>query len=693
MKNLCRTRSVFGIACHAVAFCIGGSIFGLIAPAPSSPAQAARSDSQQKNGVITFAERVAFQYAIEEVCWRHRIWPNENPGPKPGLDQVVSRTQIERKVEDYLRDSELLADQWQWSITPDQLQSEMDRMAAHTKQPDVLRELFAALENDPFVIAECLARPILSERLVADFLGQEKTRRFESARTETVRAPLATTLAGPPYVLPKILSAESPCTDDTWTATSTIGALSPRFGHIAVWTGIEMIVWGGSDGGLNNLNSGGRYNPSTDSWTTSSISNVPSGRRYPKAVWTGSEMIVWGGYFYDGANHYLNTGGRYNPNTDSWTATSTNNAATSRAYHTAVWTGSEMIVWGGYGSSGIVITGGRYNPSTDSWTATNTANVPTGRYRHTAVWTGNEMIVWGGTDGFPDELNTGGRYNPGTDSWTAASTVNAPSYRDSHTTVWAGSEMIVWGGVAYPVGPLYSGGRYNPGTDSWAATNTTSAPAARVDHTAVWTGSEMIVWGGSSNSGYQNTGGRYCVQPQGPMVQSAVSRKTHGSAGTFDVNLALSGTPGIECRAGDATNDYTMVVTFLANVSVNGSPQAAVTAGSGTVGSGGVSNGGIVTISGNVVTIPLTNVANAQTIDVTLNSVNGSTNITIPMSVLIGDTNANGTVNAADVAQTKGRLGQTVVAANFRSDVNGNGSINAGDTAIIKQNSGTSLPP
>jgi Dockerin type I domain len=209
----------------------------------------------------------------------------------------------------------------------------------------------------------------------------------------------------------------------------------------------------------------------------------------------------------------------------------------------------------------------------------------------------------------------------------------------------------------------------------------------------VWTGNEMIIWGGLDDGNIlQDTGGRYCAQPSAPIVQSAVSRKTHGGAGNFDVNLPLSGTPGIECRAGGATNDYTMFVTFLANVSVNGSPQAAVTAGSGTVGSGGVSNGGMVTISGNVVTIPLTNVGNAQTINVTLNSVNGSTNIIIPMSVLVGDTNANATVNAADVAQTKSRLGQTVDATNFRSDVNANGSINAADTAVIKGHLGTGLP-
>src|SRR5690349_16079253 len=83
---------------------------------------------------LSFAERVAYQYAIEEVYWHHRTWPKENPGRKPTLDQVMSRADVERKVEDYLRNSQLLADQWR-PITSDQLQAEIDRMGSHTKQP------------------------------------------------------------------------------------------------------------------------------------------------------------------------------------------------------------------------------------------------------------------------------------------------------------------------------------------------------------------------------------------------------------------------------------------------------------------------------------------------------------------------------------------------------------------------------
>ena len=139
---------------------------------------------------------------------------------------------------------------------------------------------------------------------------------------------------------------------DSWTATDVADAPSPRNLHTAVWTGGEMIVWGGivpfSIDPAFFTNTGGKYDPSTDSWTaTTHDERARRDESFTTAVWTGSEMIVWGGYSYDGADHYWNTGGRYNPGTDSWVATSTTNAPVGREAHTAVWTGSEMIVWGG----------------------------------------------------------------------------------------------------------------------------------------------------------------------------------------------------------------------------------------------------------------------------------------------------------------------------------------------------------
>ena len=686
--------------------------------------------------VLSFQQRVAYQQAIEEVYWRHRIWPKERPDPKPSLDAVMSQAKLEKKVAGYLRKSQMLDDYWQQPITAEQLQAEMDRMAQHTKQPEVLRELFAVLGNDPLVIAECLARPVLSERLqfAAVEWRKEPLESWGAGAQNQMPNVVATATAN--YTLPAISDQPSGCIDDSWTATSLTNEPSARELHTAVWTGSEMIVWGGADP-TKTFNFGGRYNPSTDSWTATSTTNAPAGRYDHTAVWTGSEMIVWGGY--DRIN-YFNTGGRYNPSTDNWTATSTTNAPTTRYLHTAVWTGSEMIVWGGEVVSSASNTGGRYDPGTDSWRATSTMSAPSARVLHTAVWTGGEMIVWGGA-GDSGDLNTGGRYNPGTDSWTATSTTNAPTDRAFHPAVWTGGEMIVWGG-ARPSGYLNTGGRYNPGTDSWTVTSTTNAPTGRAYHPAVWTGSEMIVWGGQDenfvllNSGGRynpatdswaptttpnapggrlshravwtgremvvwggrgngfelNTGGRYCAQPSTPIVQNAVSRKTHGNAGSFGVDLPLSGTPGIDCRRAGAASDYTIVLTFLANVSVDGNPQAAVTSGIGAIGSGGLSNGGVVITSGNVVTIPLTNVANAQTINVTINNVNGPTNVTIPMSLLIGDANGDGFVNSGDAQQTHNRSNQATDATNFRSDVDADGFIDSVDTTVVRARSGTALP-
>src|SRR6267378_2346884 len=133
---------------------------------------------------LTFAQRVSYQRAIEEVYWRHRIWPKQHPDPKPSLDAVMSQAHLETKVQDYLRKSQLVTDQWQWPITASELQAEMERMAAHTKQPEVLREVFKALGNDPFVIAECLARPALAERNLAVVAPRTQPMELSRARVE-----------------------------------------------------------------------------------------------------------------------------------------------------------------------------------------------------------------------------------------------------------------------------------------------------------------------------------------------------------------------------------------------------------------------------------------------------------------------------------------------------------------------------
>jgi N-acetylneuraminic acid mutarotase len=305
---------------------------------------------------------------------------------------------------------------------------------------------------------------------------------------------------------------------DSWTATSKTGAPSARRRHSAVWTGTQMIVWGGPD------NKGGRYNPATDTWTATSRSNAPSARDSHVAVWTGSLMLIWGG-FGGGVSSALGNGARYNPSTDTWTDMAAS-PISARAISSFVWTGSRLIIWGGQDNrsdltAGFWHDGAKYNPSTDSWVAISTVNTPGYKAGASAVWTGIEMLVWGG-NGFeyyggpgPFVSSMGARYNSAADTWSAMNTSGAPFERESHTAVWGGSRMIIWGGshpgLGGDVQPLGPGGRYDPATDSWAGTASSGAPVARYGHTAVWTGSRMIIFGGVGDQGFLDDGSRYDV--------------------------------------------------------------------------------------------------------------------------------------------------------------------------------------
>jgi len=601
----------------------------------SSHPSAAAASSSVRVRELSLEERVRYQWAIEQVYWEHKLWPSQNQEPKPRLEDVLPLPALRRKIEDTLRKSSALEQRYNHIITAVQLQAEIDRMANQTRQPDLLAELWRVLGNDPYLIAECLARPMLVDRLIQNWYGsdeqvhQELKARAESAlnkypftaqmrqlggeysESELVRTEATPTPAGPAseasitrlsatewdqaisklesafadqgaeyraecltcsnkevmnlapraavpldrvsalqeenqrfyvtavlsrssdrvkvarvewpktnfdqwwdasrnqfetntqtaahtYQLPAI--SQTGCVDDTWKQTK----LLPEgiFGSKAVWTGTEMIVWGGG------VDTGARYNPATDTWTTMSLTNAPFRRNSHTAVWTGTEMIVWGGCNTTGHLCGENSGGRYNPVTDTWRPTTTANAPGARRWHTAVWTGSVMIVWGGCvpgfdGRCPTINSGGIYNPATDSWTPTTLVGAPSPRALHTAVWSGSVMIIWGAAGD-----STGGRYDPATNTWMPTSTINVPSARSGHTAIWGGTEMIVWGGLS---GTAFSdGGRYDPSADLWTPTSTAGAPTARYNHSAVWTGSEMIVWGGSETGpGLFNSGGRY----------------------------------------------------------------------------------------------------------------------------------------------------------------------------------------
>jgi len=301
-------------------------------------------------------------------------------------------------------------------------------------------------------------------------------------------------------------------TTNTWTAVNPSGSPSARYNHSAVWTGTEMIIWGGYNGSCY-LGDGGRYNPTTDSWSPIASTSALSERFNHAAVWTGSLMVVFGGY--NGV--YLNSGATYDPTTGVWAAMTTSNAPSVRQYQAAVWNAvtSEMLVWGGYNGSSALADGAAYKPSTGVWSAMSTTNAPSARYLHAAVWSGTEMLVWGGYTGSGD-VATGAKYNPSSKVWTTMSTTNAPVARDSHSAAWNGSGMLVWGGGTTTVSgsvttttALSDGSLYNPTSNTWSTTSATSTPAARYGHSAIWSGTEMILWGGGNGYSYFADGARY----------------------------------------------------------------------------------------------------------------------------------------------------------------------------------------
>jgi len=670
---------------------------------------------------LDLEQRVNAQRAIEEVYWRHRIWPEQNPQPKPPLSAVLPDESIRQRVEDDLRKSKALELYWSYPLTADAQQAEMDRMARESRDPALLKELFAALGDDPHIIAECLVRPRLADHLLRSWFSRDQrvhgplrsrvedlasrmssvadlrnlgghytettwkaapssgnghtgevspyesvpsplksgapdgpvvirweewptltkrlhegldvrtvqeddqsfsisavvretgasvtvgTARFAKEPFDTwwlrVRSSIPAEAADSGETFHQVIPGSAPCTDDTWVGTKW-GAPHDRFGHRAVWTGSEMIVWGGTSNHNSENADGGRYDPATDTWMPMRLDATTAYSRVNfTMVWTGTEVIVWGG-----SSTYSvlpnGAGGRYNPQTNSWLAVSSGaNNPGVRENHTAIWTGTEMIIWGGSGNGpGCVsycISGGRYNPGTDSWLPTSTGSgLPSGRKEHTAIWTNGKMIIWGGTDGF-NATNTGSAYSPATDSWTALSTTGAPLARSLHTAVWTGSEMIIWGGRGTNLSALKTGGRYKPSTNTWTPTNSTSpnVPAARYDHEAVWTGTQMIIAAGGLTSG-----GRYTPSTDSWTTTSTTNAAATGRAVWTGSEMILwggrdpvySNTGG---RYNPATNIWTPTVVNVGLPTSVSSPRAVWTGAEMIVGGSGTSRYDLATNS------------------------------------------------------------------------------------------------
>jgi hypothetical protein len=284
---------------------------------------------------------------------------------------------------------------------------------------------------------------------------------------------------------------------------------------IIVWSGTEFILWGGGYRGYNCVasfcqytsltNKGLRYNPTSNTWSQISLTNAPVARYKHKAVWTGTEVIVWGGKnkLSDSLSSFENTGGRYNPATNTWQPLSIPPSFDGRQDFTMTYAVSKVIIWGGKSiepKTGIInspcegaISGYKYdsvrnynngiiyNTTNNTWTTMSSLGAPTGRHGATAEWYVDRLIILGGANTshnikcdliclpgpaghctkveYKDSLQrTGASYNPVTNTWTAIANTPKPftlcsSYFDDDQYIWIyGTDSTI---------------KYEPSADDW----------------------------------------------------------------------------------------------------------------------------------------------------------------------------------------------------------------------------------
>jgi len=321
-----------------------------------------------------------------------------------------------------------------------------------------------------------------------------QTSRLSNASTT---APASTTAA------PAVTSSPAPVvrTPDSWDNAPTAGSSLAKFeeggGSFAVWGGNRLFV--GETGCCDSIGGPqlGVYAPATKRWTSTTL---PMGARMEAtAVWTGSELVVTGGYKSpDGTQTHESPAAEtaaYNPATGTWRTL----AAAPRPFaHTqSVWTGEEIFVY----PAGLA-----YSPSKNTWREL-PPSVASVRSDAAIAWTGTELVVWGGNTGTTGNSvvhSDGLAYNPSRNAWRPIPSAPVPA-RQGATAVWTGKEVVVWGGDDGTAGPSTNylpnnyygqGAAYNPLTDTWR--KIASSPLkSRSGHDAVWSGTEMFILGGT----------------------------------------------------------------------------------------------------------------------------------------------------------------------------------------------------
>ncbi len=263
----------------------------------------------------------------------------------------------------------------------------------------------------------------------------------------------------------------------------TAAPLHARGSSAAVWTGSEMIVWGGSAADGQPFGDGARYDPVARTWTM--LPEAPiAARRDTATVWTGTEMLIWGGG--DNGTSFTD-GAAFNPTTNTWrTLPAFDLGSTIRP--TTAWTGSEMIVIEGINGTA---NGAAFNPTTNTW---RTIATPPGRFMvpyPDAVWTGTEMVATLAQP--PDDAPIIAAYHPATDTWRTL-TDDIPSGSDDRAVpslVWTGSVLLVLNVTDNTIR------EWDPATGQWSTFDELEPDTARQIHHPVWTGHTVVFSNGS----------------------------------------------------------------------------------------------------------------------------------------------------------------------------------------------------
>lgn len=319
--------------------------------------------------------------------------------------------------------------------------------------------------------------------VMTDLSSQQLTDSSLSGATPTAPSPTITPTPSPTPV-PKLLNQ--------WTIGSSVGAPSNRVFNTSVWSGTEMIIWGGLVNFLP-VNTGARYNPSLDTWTPISITGAPTSRVHHGAAFAAGKMIVFGGCGSPcSGSSGLGSGGIYDPGTNTWTVMSAVGAPSPRLKVFMESTGQEVVVWGGAGTDGLKSDGAIFNPTTNTWRPMSSFNAPSARNTSEGdgdhlVYADGKLFLYGGNVGFEDVTAGGGIYDLATDTWTLMPAVNSPSPREAPLVGKVGNSIYVLLGEGRS-----DGFRLDLASMVWTELTMTNPPQIREGLDYVFTGREFV---------------------------------------------------------------------------------------------------------------------------------------------------------------------------------------------------------